>query len=277
VRRRVPSPGFFNLPNSWQTSELIKPKRIDFAFDRARAAARGESSRDMLPAMNPSDAVAKINEVLEKPSSETGGGIRAVVELANRYHACISNYSPPGSVFRIEADLYISQHPLRVHNKHVWRHEALRGVLNALRDAISNGSLSTFEELVRATVYSDLLEQGEALARQHYYRAAAVVVGAAFEDHVRKQATKMDIPLIANSRPVEVSALLVSLKKANVFSETVRTLAEGWTKVRNDAAHGNPGFEGADTSLVTPLKNMIPGVKGFISQYPVTAVGETQA
>ena len=58
------------------------------------------------------------------------------------------------------------------------------------------------------------------------------------------------------------------LRGAGVYADVQRTIVEGWQKVRNVAAHGLPGFDGANTSHVGNVTPMIDGIRVFIAQYP---------
>jgi hypothetical protein len=146
---------------------------------------------------------------------------------------------------------------------------ALMGILGALERDLSKGLLATFEELVHASVYSDLLEQATGLQRDGYSRAATVVAGAALEEHIKKLAVKHSIDLVTPNKDHKRASILNSeLKKAGLYSEAQRAVVEGWQKVRNDAAHGNPGFEGADKGHVQSVSPMITSIRGFIVQYP---------
>ena len=57
------------------------------------------------------------------------------------------------------------------------------------------------------------------------------------------------------------------LKAAGAYSEAQRATVESWQKLRNAAAHGNPGFEPPDVSLVVNVEPMIIGVRGFIPAF----------
>ena len=144
----------------------------------------------------------------------------------------------------------------------------LKGILSALRTDIQKGRLARFEEKVHADVYSDLLSQSEGLRGEGFSRAATVIAGAALEEHVRQLATKYGIPTLHNGKPKKASMLNNELKGAGVYTDAQRTIVEGWQKLRNVAAHGQPGFDGADTSHAGSVESMISGIRGFIVQYP---------
>src|SRR6185312_16368070 len=53
----------------------------------------------------------------------------------------------------------------------------------------------------------------------------------------------------ADGSPKKAVVMHAELKKAGLYTEAQRATVEGWQKLRNDAAHGNPGFDGDNTSL----------------------------
>jgi len=147
--------------------------------------------------------------------------------------------------------------------------ELLRGVLEALRDDVRHGALSRFEELVHADVYADLIAQGEGLLRERYARAATVLAGAALEEHIKLLATKHGTGTTnPDGSPKKAAVMNAELRKAGVYTEAQRATIEAWQKLRNDAAHGEPGFEQADTSLVPNIAPMIQGVRAFVAAFP---------
>jgi hypothetical protein len=204
-------------------------------------------------------AIDDITEVLawDKKREASPDGYHAIMV---RMHACILRCSPAGSSYQS-------------HLERAWKaddaYEVFKGTLVALREDLKNGRLAKFEELVHADVYSDLLAQGEGLIREGFHRAAAVVAGASLEEHIKKLAVKHGTGTqLANAQPKRASAMNSELKTAGVYSEAQRTIVEGWQKLRNEAAHGNPGFDGADMRHAASVQPMIVGIRAFIVQHP---------
>jgi hypothetical protein len=182
--------------------------------------------------------------------------------------ACVVRNSSRGSIYQIEA---MAARGLAV----IARNTLLEGVVRALRRDLDNDRLAAFEELIHADVYSDLLSQGHGLQAEGYSRAAMEVAGAALEDHIRKLCVKNSIPIEApNPRdptklePKKANVLNADLKKAGTYSEAKRTIIEGWQKLRNLAAHGEPGFDGVNQSHVSEVKPAIDGIRAFVVEYP---------
>ena len=212
--------------------------------------------------MNIPEALADIDGVLASPSKDHDSAdyARIVAEQVTRYKACIHRYAPPHSPYRHEADQHETMSIARGAPRMpggAGPNDLLRGVLRALRADVEGGRLASFEEMVRADVYADLIAQGKGLLEGEHSRAATVLVGAALEDHVRKLAVKHQIQLDdIYGNPKKAAVLNAELRKVNAYAEAQRASIEAWQKLRNAAAHGHPGFEGTDmtnVALIAPL------------------------
>lgn len=206
-------------------------------------------------------ALADIDQVLDwARQQQNGAGSLA------RCLACITRYAPKGSSYRIDVDKYGKLYP----GEPIYPEARVREVLAALREDVSSGRLHQFEEMVHADVYGDLLRQAEGLhADGGFHRAATVLAGAALEEHVRLLALKHHIETtMTDGSPKKASVMNADLKKSGIYTETQRAIVEGWQKLRNDAAHGKPGFEPPDTQHVASIAPMVAGIRGFILQYP---------
>lgn len=211
-------------------------------------------------------AVADIERVLR--SFDPNGSPDDTVKQASAaaaYNACISRHAPPGSSYRNQAD----NHMRLKFGSYPYPDDLLRGVLEALREDVRHGTLSTFEELVHADVYADLIAQAEGLLCAKCARAATVLAGAALEEHIKLLANKHGTGTANQDKSHKQAAVMnAELRKAGVYTEAQRATIEGWQKLRNEAAHGNPGFDGPNTSLVSNIPAMIQGVRGFIAAFP---------
>lgn len=265
--------GCHDLIQSCRTAKQFKPSVLHKAtlrhrYDRAHPVA-GRCAHWWVP--EPSDvgsrvgpvdrnaALADIDQVIayrcQLPSDDTN-----VVAAATRFHACINRYAPRGSVYRGQAERF---------HKSPRPDVLLLGILVALREDVANDRLAEFEELVHADVFADLLDQADALNHEGYARAGAVVCGAALEEHLKKLAIKLGLSTSRHDgSPKPASMINAELKSKGLYAETQRSIIEGWQKLRNDAAHGNVGFEAPNTSLAFGVPPMISGVRAFITQYP---------
>lgn len=209
-------------------------------------------------------ALADIDETLRLVKTETVKGSEATTLMLT----CVARHSARGSVYELQANAARDVAPLA-------RNAVLEGVVQALRRDLHADQLATFEELVHADVFSDLLRQAEGLQAEGYSRAAMVVAGAALEEHIRKLCVKNGITLeVQNPRdptkmePKKATTLNAELKKAGVYAEAKRAIVEGWQKLRNVAAHGEPGYDGADRSLESSVRPAIDGIRAFVVDYP---------
>ncbi len=148
------------------------------------------------------------------------------------------------------------------------RRDHLENVLVALRDDIAHGYLKTFEELVHASLFADILGQAEELLNHEYKDPAAVLVGGALEIHLRELAKKNGIAVEQENRkgkamPRKVEDLTNDLTRENVYSKHVNRQVKGWYGLRTDAAHGNYAEYNADE-----IKEMLKGVKDFMEKHP---------
>jgi len=108
------------------------------------------------------------------------------------------------------------------------------GVLTALRDAVYQGLLGSFEQRIRANVHGDFLVQAKDLLDQSYHVPAMVLIGGVLEDHLQKLCIARSLQWKGDG----------SLGKYNdLLKETLYSQAE-WRRIqsigddRNDAAHG---------------------------------------
>lgn len=206
-------------------------------------------------------ALADIDQVLDwarHAQSDAGRLARCL--------ACVARYAPQGSSYRIDADKYGMLYP----GPPVFPEAQVQAVLAALREDVSSGRLLQFEERVHADVYGDLLTQAEGLHSDGgFHRAATVLAGAALEEHIRLLALKHNTgTTMPDGSPKKASVMNADLKKAGIYTETQRAIVEGWQKLRNDAAHGKPGFEPPNIQHAASVAPMITGIRGFILQYP---------
>lgn len=206
-------------------------------------------------------ALADMKELIEWADLIPQQDEHAPTQLRVQLYACIVRNSPPGSVYREMAD--------RANESLTVNPVVFVGILKALEMDMRFDKLKTFEELIHADVYSDLIAQAEGLQRDGYSRAAMVVGGAALEGHLRKLAVKNRIAVMTDRGDhKKASQLNTEMKVAGLYNEAQRAIVEGWQKLRNDAAHGSPGFEPPETGHVGSVGPAIVGIRHFIVQYP---------
>ena len=188
---------------------------------------------------------------------------KTVAEIVSHLHSCVCRYTTPDSSHRRLADKYLQA---TVAPTGGTAPESMLGIVRSLRAEIDGDHLRTFQSLITADLFSDLLVQAEHLVAGSYRRAAAVLAGATLEEHLRKLATANSIPTVSGSSPVAASTLNAELKRANVYGKAQHAQIDAWQKVRNEAAHGVSGFEAAHSD--NDIERMITGVRDFIVKYP---------
>jgi hypothetical protein len=209
---------------------------------------------------NVKDALADIDRVLSHQVQ--GGGSQASAEAVALMSACIERWTPPTSSYRVRPVSGASSLPhISKQDQHV------RGALQALRADYAAGlTPRTFEEIIHASVSDDLLIQGSALLEEGYILAGAVVVGAVLEEHLRQLASHHSVAVVKpNGDAVKASGLNADLHKAGAYSQAERTQVEAWQKLRNDAAHNAPEFQGVSARQVAGMLN---GVRDFVVRHP---------
>jgi hypothetical protein len=141
------------------------------------------------------------------------------------------------------------------------------GILKGLKHDYKNNYLQTFEELVNADLFSDILEMAKYLLEENYKDSSAVLIGGVLEEKLRKLCQKNNIAYEkADSKGkikhIKSSDLNIELKKVCIYNEVVKKQVDAWLDLRNNAAHGK--FSEYDKSQV---KMMLDGVQKFLDDY----------
>jgi hypothetical protein len=213
---------------------------------------------DIAAALKDIDAV-----VAEGP--KFAGGTGAVADQMTRFYACICRHAPIGTPHRRKAEDFVRLVP----GMGIDPDDLLLGVLGALRSDIAAGRTASFEELVHADLFTDLLAQAEHLGSEGYRRAAAVLAGATLEEQLRKLAAKSGVAVVdaTSGQPRKASALNADLySKVNAYSKPEHAQVDAWQKTRNDAAHGEPNFEQQHNDA--DIRRMCEGIRDFIAKHP---------
>lgn len=216
--------------------------------------------------MDTKAALADINNVLAAttPPNERWN-VPNVMAAFHRCVSCLERNAAPTSSYRRQAEWWACK-PCTEGDLAAGV-DALRGLMLGLRADLEAGHGMRFEELVRADLLGDLLAQARHLNGETFTRAAAVLAGAALEEHWNKLGAKHGIPPQKSA-----SDLNIELRKAGVYPEVRRAELDAYYKLRNKAAHGEPGFEAvppaAPLHTTADVQRMIEGVAAFIAAYP---------
>ena len=119
----------------------------------------------------------------------------------------------------------------------------LSGILDALKNDLSKGYLTTIVELIHAELFSDFLEMAGYLLEEGYKDASAVIAGSSLEAHLRQLCNKHNIPVEKKTekgvRAKKADELNIELAKNDVYSKLDQKNVTAWLGLRNNAAHGN--------------------------------------
>jgi hypothetical protein len=94
--------------------------------------------------------------------------------------------------------------------------------------------------LIEAGVASDYLDQANQLLEASYKDAAAVIVGAVLEKHLRFMCDARGISTLkANGKPMAMNELNNELAMSNTYNLLKKKQITTWAEIRNKAAHGH--------------------------------------
>ncbi len=138
----------------------------------------------------------------------------------------------------------------------------------ALRSDLTAGHLRSLVELEHAGTFADYLDMAQHLLGQGYKDAAAVVVGATLEAHLRALCDKHSVELeriAAHGRrvPLGADAMNAELARRGAFEKLDQKAVTAWCDLRNNAAHGHyANYTAPQVDL------MIAGVRDFVRRTP---------
>ncbi len=133
--------------------------------------------------------------------------------------------------------------------------------LETIRDAMDQGLLARFEDLVIASAFADLSEQARYLLSQGYFLAAGVIFRAVFEERIRKLCERNRC-MPASLRPT-IGDLNTALYKATppVYDKTMMHQVTALAAIGNDAAHNNPALK------IEDVERLATGVQDFLARF----------
>ncbi|MXV52457.1 hypothetical protein GS399_15890 [Pedobacter sp. HMF7647] len=138
-------------------------------------------------------------------------------------------------------------------------------ILENLKYELVNGWLETYKQLISAEIFSDFLEMSEYFLSENYKDAAAVMIGAVLEEHMRQLCNKNSILYEVNKQgkieSKKANLLNDELAKASVYSTIDKKNITGWLGLRNSAAHGK-----YDEYSKGQVEVMYSGVSEFIAR-----------
>lgn len=140
-------------------------------------------------------------------------------------------------------------------------------ILNALKEDVEAGYLTTLRELIHADVFCDFLEMAEHLLSDGYKDPAAMLVGGVLEQHLRQLCTKHHIDTEVDTgsgpRPKKADAMNADLAKQVVYGKLDQKNVTAWLDLRNKAAHAK-----YDEYSDDHVSLMLQGVRAFVAGHP---------
>ncbi len=99
---------------------------------------------------------------------------------------------------------------------------------------------------MHASLFADYLQQAEHLLEENYLQASVVIAGGTLEEHLRQLSQQAGNPLTyldnkGKTKKKMASRLNDELTKQGVYSKIEHSHADGWIKLRNEAAHRRLG------------------------------------
>lgn len=120
--------------------------------------------------------------------------------------------------------------------------ESTLGILEAIKDEITNGWHRSTRGVVSAEVFSDFIEMAQHLLSEGYKDAAAVMLGSTLEEHLRQLCRDSGIETTVEKdgkfKTIKADTLNAELAKAGIYSALDQKSVTAWLAVRNSAAHG---------------------------------------
>jgi hypothetical protein len=184
-----------------------------------------------------------------------------VMRLITRARSAIERLAPPGSPYIEDARTAVKEHEQASDS---WIAERLVAIVDALVADYRTGGLLAIAEIVHADLFDDFFQMAEDLLRNGYIGPAAVIAGSVLEEHVRKLAGKVGLPLSDDrGRAMGADQLAIGLRKSGTITEVQRKSLVAWYAIRNEAAHNvEPKIDPGE------LERTIDGVRSFVANHP---------
>jgi hypothetical protein len=171
--------------------------------------------------------------------------------------ATIERLAPPGSAYLADAREHAKS---RASEGNVLFR--IVGLLHALKSDYEDGLMQTVREFVHADVFADFLEMADALQKQGFKDAAAVIAGSTLEEQLRKLADKHGVSTTRGGKPVKADTINAGLTKATAYNGLVQKQVTAWLDLRNKAAHGH--YDDYDHTQVAAL---VRDIRDFMVRY----------
>lgn len=109
-------------------------------------------------------------------------------------------------------------------------------IFSSAKEQFEGGYLFSIQNLAKADVFEDELEQASYFLKANWKVPAAVIAGTVLESSLRTICEQTD-----EVEPSEnINNMNNSLKASGVFNAGRHKLITAWADIRNNAAHGHP-------------------------------------
>ena len=133
------------------------------------------------------------------------------------------------------------------------------GALKAAREDVAGNWLFSAQQIIRAEVFSDFLDQAQYFLKESHHAVACVIAGAVFEESLRKLCAIKGI--ILPDKP-KLDWMNAELGKAKIYDKLVQKKVVWLADIRNKAAHGKWNeFTHKDA------EEMLRGVERFAEEF----------
>ncbi len=164
-----------------------------------------------------------------------------------------------------EDHVYYTEFKVNVNGTYGSRTRIGISILNAIKNEIEQGWLTTIKSLITAEVFSDFLEMSLHLLDNNYKDPAAVMIGSILEEHLRQLCIKNGVELTYQKgdevKPKRADTLNTDLVKQGVYNVLEQKGVTAWLDLRNKAAHGH-----YNEFVIAQVKEMYSGVLGFLQR-----------
>ena len=187
--------------------------------------------------------ISRLHELLElgesvlktrrSPPSKVIGDARVDIQLANQWIISTLNL-----LIRIFGNNSIHVESIqKLFQKYPTYSEVyqIQGILKSAKDDYEHEYLFELRTLITAELFSDFLDQANALRKAGYFQAAAVIIGCILEDTLRKICIKNGINITSTEKLDKMNA---HLAKHGVYNLLTQKQITAYVDLRNKAAHG---------------------------------------
>lgn len=135
-----------------------------------------------------------------------------LIEVGTALDACIRRNALPGSAYDDQANS--ARQRMQDNGWESYGVDGYRGILKAIRADVAADRMESIYGRVSSEILSDLLTQADELINGgDFHLPAAVLAGAALEEHIRNLCVKSGIPVEVNGAPLKATVMNDELRR----------------------------------------------------------------